>query len=391
MTLCFATAFRTHFPSSPVGGEYPLHSPLPIDCHLQYKSTIRPAPPKTSSSTIIIIITTITHTSTSHRFTRMSFFRKIKQAAANMDRAGPSSNNPFTNRPQNSASGPPPYSPVAPVGANASYYGSAPQPQYPPVPQAPMHSHPQQQAYPPQQQQAPPRPQQQQPALINPGSFPLPSLNPGADDPYVFLRDFDTVILVDDSGSMSGGRWKQTAAALSTIVPIVTFYDSDGIDIHFLNAPDHPANHNIKTPAQVMEIFSTVRPQGATPTGRALKRILEPYLERYERAPSRTKPLNIIVITDGVPTDDVESHIVKYAKKLDRLDADLTQVGVQFFQIGSDAEATVALRELDDALGEMRGVRDMVDTVPFTGALEGDRMLKVVLGAVNRRLDRKRA
>ncbi|KAF3927024.1 hypothetical protein ABW21_db0204117 [Orbilia brochopaga] len=329
----------------------------------------------------------------------MSFFRKIKQAAANMDRAGPASNNPFTNRPSNgnTATGPPPYSPVAPVGANASYYGSAPQPQYPPVPQAPMHSHPQQQPmYPPQQQQAP-RPQQQQqhqqpPPLINPGSFPLPSLNPGADDPYVFLRDFDTVILVDDSGSMAGGRWNQAAAALSTVVPIVTFYDQDGIDIYFLNAPDHPANHNIKTPAQVMEIFSTVRPQGSTPTGRALKRILEPYLERYERSPSRTKPLNIIVITDGVPTDDVESHIVKYAKKLDRLDADLTQVGVQFFQIGSDAEATVALRELDDALADMRGVRDMVDTVPFTGnALEGDRMLKVVLGAVNRRLDRKRA
>ncbi|KAJ6263504.1 hypothetical protein Dda_2068 [Drechslerella dactyloides] len=322
----------------------------------------------------------------------MSFFRKIKQAASSYDRAGPSSNNPFSQRPpqSNSAGGPPPYTPVTPVGANASYYGTAPQPQYPPVPQAPMHSHPQQQPMYPPQQQAPP-PQQQQQPLINPGSFPLPSLNPGADDPYVFLRDFDTVILVDDSGSMSGGRWNQTATALSTIVPIVTFYDQDGIDIYFLNAPDHLANHNIKTPAQVMEIFSTVRPQGATPTGRALKRILEPYMERFERAPARTKPLNIIVITDGVPTDDVESHIVKYAKKLDRLDADLTQVGVQFFQIGSDAEATVALRELDDALGEMRGVRDMVDTVPFTGSLEGDRMLKVVLGAVNRRLDRKRA
>jgi hypothetical protein len=40
-------------------------------------------------------------------------------------------------------------------------------------------------------------------------------------------------------------------------------------------------------------------------------------------------------------------------------------------------------------------LRDMVDTVPFKGAegehLSADGILKVVLGAVNRRLDRKRS
>ncbi|KAK6332083.1 hypothetical protein TWF718_002617 [Orbilia javanica] len=293
------------------------------------------------------------------------------------------STNPFS---KPSTGGPPPYTPV---GAAASYYGNTPQPQYPPIPPAQNYQH---QAPMMQQQPQPPQPPMHSTPnpLINPGTLPLPSLNPGADDPYTFLRDFDTVVLVDDSGSMSGGRWNQTAAALSAIVPIITFYDSDGIDVYFLNAPDRPHNHNIRTPGQVMEIFGTVRPQGSTPTGRALKRILEPYMEKFERNPNRVKPLNIIVITDGVPTDDVESHIVKYARKLDRLDADLTQVGIQFFQIGSDAEATVALRELDDSLSEMRDVRDMVDTVPWTGSLEGERMLKVVLGAVNKRLDRKR-
>ncbi|EPS43538.1 hypothetical protein H072_2466 [Dactylellina haptotyla CBS 200.50] len=325
----------------------------------------------------------------------MSFIRKIKKSfqdemGSSSRAGGPPSNNPF--KQQQSANGPPPYAPMAPGGAAASYYGNAPQPQYPPVPvqnqyqQAPMMP-PQHQMPPPQfQDQGPPNP------LINPGTLPLPSMNPapGSDDPYTFLRDFDTIILVDDSGSMSGGRWNQTAAALSTIVPIVTYYDSDGIDMYFLNAPDRPANHNIRTPAQVMEIFSTVRPQGSTPTGRALKRILDPYMEKYERSRGKCKPVNIIVITDGVPTDDVESHIVKYAKKLDRLDADLTQVGIQFFQIGSDKEATEALRELDDELGNMRDVRDMVDTAPWKGSLHGDQMLKVVLGAVNKRLDRKR-
>lgn len=34
------------------------------------------------------------------------------------------------------------------------------------------------------------------------------------DDPYGFLTDFDTVFLIDDSGSMRGKSWKEVEAAL---------------------------------------------------------------------------------------------------------------------------------------------------------------------------------
>jgi len=313
----------------------------------------------------------------------MNFFRRDKSKSSapqsHSYRAG-GSTNPFTQ--QNPINQPPPYQPLAPVGAAASYYGNTPQPQYPPVQNPggnmmpPMH-----------QMGGTPNP------LINPNTLPLPSMNPapGADDPYAFLKTFDTVILVDDSGSMSGARWTQTAQALSSIIPIVTYYDADGIDLHFLNHPDSEYYHHIKTPSQVMEIFGTVRPSKATPTGTALNRLLKPYIQKYKRDPSKCKPMNIIVITDGVPTDDPESVIIQSAQKLDDMDADYTQVGIQFFQIGDDPEATEALRDMDDALSTRGGVRDMVDTVPWKGSLQGDQMLKVVLGAVNRRLDRKKA
>lgn len=56
------------------------------------------------------------------------------------------------------------------------------------------------------------------------------------------------------------------------------------------------------------------------------------------------------------------------------------------------------MQQLDDDLAEISGdseLRDIVDTVPFRGAegtrLTGDGILKVVLGAVNRRLDRKKS
>lgn len=235
----------------------------------------------------------------------------------------------------------------------------------------------------------------QAPVSSSSTNFPTTST---ADDRYAFLSSFDTVFLIDDSGSMAGRSWRETAAALETITPICTAHDSDGIDIYFLNARDSPHFKNVTSVSTVREIFSTVRPQAGTPTGQRLNRILKPYLQRYTANPDGTKPLNIIVITDGEPSDDVESPIIAAAKKLDRLDAPAWQVGIQFFQVGREPGAREHLKQLDDDLAEIAGddeLRDMVDTVPFLGdneaELTADGVMKVVLGSVNRRLDRKRS
>ncbi|MCJ1369268.1 hypothetical protein MMC20_000478 [Loxospora ochrophaea] len=227
-----------------------------------------------------------------------------------------------------------------------------------------------------------------------PSSIPSPRPSTSSDDPYAFLSTFDTLFLIDDSGSMAGRSWRETAAALTAITPICTAHDSDGIDIHFLNHPDSSEYTHITNPAAITSIFTSVRPRGGTPTGTRLHQILKPYLRRCELAGvENVKPLNVIVVTDGVPSDDVESVIVAAARKLDRWEAPAWQVGVQFFQVGEERGAAEALRELDDGLGSQGGgVRDMVDTVPWAGGegLNADGMLKILLGAVNRRLDRKK-
>lgn len=217
------------------------------------------------------------------------------------------------------------------------------------------------------------------------------------DDPYSFLCAFDTVFVIDDSGSMAGRSWRETAAALEHLTPILVAHDEDGIDIHFLNAPHQPFYSNIKEVSTIHEIFSTVRPGGGTPTGQRLNHILKDYFRRYDADREGTKPLNIIVITDGVPGDDVESVVINAAQKLDRLEADLWQIGIQFFQVGEEQGAREHLESLDDELGRMGCCRDIVDTVPFVPGARGRGMglsaegiLKVVLGAVNRRLDRRR-
>lgn len=235
------------------------------------------------------------------------------------------------------------------------------------------------------------------------GVSPVPSLASvtSAEDKYAFLSTFDTIFVIDDSGSMAGRSWREVRDALQAITPICTDHDADGIDVFFLNHKSRASNGgycNIRDTAQVQHLFESVRPSGATPTGASLHRILKPYVASLARCPDQMetiKPINIIVITDGCPTDDPESIIAHHARKLDTIDAPPYQVGIQFFQVGSEPSATRALRELDDDLAE-QGIRDMVDTVTWDASsksssreLTADGILKVVLGAVVRRLDRK--
>ncbi|EEP77992.1 conserved hypothetical protein [Uncinocarpus reesii 1704] len=231
-----------------------------------------------------------------------------------------------------------------------------------------------------------------------------------SDSPYAFLTQFDTVFLIDDSGSMAGRSWRETEAALSAIAPICTQFDADGVDIYFLNHINRQPSQNtgayrsITSPVEVHEVFTSVSPRGGTPTGKRLGQILKPYLDqlesliendRFASSDSLLRPLNLIVITDGVPTDDVESVIVSAARKLDRLNAQPWQIGIQFFQVGNEPDAAEDLRELDDSLAGQQGVRDMVDTVPWNanngGAITAEGILKVVLGAVHRKYDRRNA
>ncbi|KAJ5925987.1 hypothetical protein N7454_007497 [Penicillium verhagenii] len=245
------------------------------------------------------------------------------------------------------------------------------------------------------------------------------------DSEFDFLKDFDTIFLVDDSSSMCGPRWREAEAAIAAIAPICTQHDSDGIDVYFLNHRNTRFTHanrsstsgayeNVTSAQEVREIFSSVTPRGATAVGSRLREILSPYMGRVEQMrasqnqqgeisdPSLfVKPVNIITITDGAFTDDAESVIVQVARMLDTSGPQFPpalpwQVGIQFFQIGDDVLAMKHLQGLDDDLGRCchdQKMRDIVDTVPWRGStgstLDANGILKCVLGAVNKKLDRR--
>ncbi|KAK3371589.1 hypothetical protein B0T24DRAFT_326674 [Lasiosphaeria ovina] len=236
------------------------------------------------------------------------------------------------------------------------------------------------------------------------------------DDIYGFLGIFDTKFLIDDSGSMAGAPWREVKEVLRAITSICTERDTDGIDVYFLNARNPLCDDNtggfknIKRPEEVEALFKRVKPEGITLTGTRLHNIFKPYLWEYQQLVAAAvangenpediekKPVNMIVITDGAPQDEPESVIINIAQKLDVFKAPPYQVGIQFFQVGNDSEATKALYRLDNKLQDIAGnpkLRDIVDTVSWdeddtrVHALTAESILKVVLGAVIKRYDER--
>jgi hypothetical protein len=76
----------------------------------------------------------------------------------------------------------------------------------------------------------------------------------------------------------------------------------------------------------------------SSPTARQVRSHLETHKSSLER------------LSNTNTADDPESTIIAIAKRLDGVHAPLSQLGIQFIQVGNDERASNALRELDDTL-----------------------------------------
>lgn len=267
----------------------------------------------------------------------------------------------------------------------------------------------------------PPSPIGVSPVSPSSPSMPQPYAVRIPEDALEFLRSYDTVIVVDDSGSMlDDSRWQEASDALSSFVDLASRYDTDGVDICFLNSPVH---RNVTHVSQVQDLFHTVKPSGGTYIGEKLDQLTRDYFKHLKNSkpakpaklekrasgirsffrggPSNSsdppklkksrgvKPINYIVITDGQPSDEPADVIKQIAEHLDKKHYPVSQLGIQFLQIGNDRQATRYLQELDDDLHKS-GCRDIVDTTPYTGyRLSAQMIAKVLLGGINRRVDNK--
>ncbi|KAJ3075019.1 hypothetical protein HDU98_009463 [Podochytrium sp. JEL0797] len=227
------------------------------------------------------------------------------------------------------------------------------------------------------------------------------------------LSQVHTVFLIDDSGSMAGGavsygfsgslysdfaalryksRWDQVRDLLADFAPIVTQYDPHGLSLFFLNAPT--IHTKIRSSDAVNAVFRSNRPNGGTPLGRRVNDILDAYMTclRYDR---NLKPLNLVVFTDGESQDEevlkhsIESHVHHVMNR----GYVAHQLGIEFVQVGDDAEATRHLREIEEEVSwhHMNYGRDIVGVTPFLGnqgrMLDSELLTNVILSGIDARVN----
>lgn len=228
--------------------------------------------------------------------------------------------------------------------------------------------------------------------------------------PFKYLKYFDTAFLIDDSDSMLR-YWGEVAMLLEEIAGICIEHDRDGIDIYFIHHRPHGSfftrdygyknigatDGNLAFHDSVAGIFDHVRPRGKCRLDQALERILTDYLDELKTTYAISgrrkwiRPLNLIVITAGQTYDNFYKSLRSCARELDRLGAPPYQVGVQLFQIGNNATVKENMEFAADGLDKESGHRNMVDTTTWSGApgeLSADAILKVILGSVQKSIDK---
>ncbi|KAH7111178.1 hypothetical protein B0J13DRAFT_631887 [Dactylonectria estremocensis] len=227
------------------------------------------------------------------------------------------------------------------------------------------------------------------------------------------LRCFDTMFLVDDSEHMQP-YWPDVKTLIERVAPICAKHDPDGIDLYFVN--HRPGGVLAKLPGvqsirksgythiggfvgsmlltskgkQVGAIFDSIKPAGKCNMGARLGALLKWYCDKYTAGDEKAA-LNIVVLTAGQFDDDIKAPLIQAAKVLDDAKAPTHQAGVQLFRLGGpNVVRQKTLQHLDDELHKEAGTRDIVDTVTWSGhgeSMSDDELLKVVLGAVIKKID----
>jgi hypothetical protein len=208
------------------------------------------------------------------------------------------------------------------------------------------------------------------------------------------LQQFDLVILCDDSGSMNtpvdgtrGTRWDELRAIVQIIIEIGTVFDSNGIDIHFLN---RPAISNITDSRQVAESFNQ-RPGGLTPLTPALRRIFQSAAGK----PGGDKRLLVFIATDGAPTDSNGNVDIQSLEHLMRNERQSNTTYVTFLACTDDESSVAYLAQWDrtminvDVVDDYKTEREEIRRIrglnfPFSF---GDYVAKALLGAVDSQMD----
>lgn len=149
-----------------------------------------------------------------------------------------------------------------------------------------------------------------------------------------------------------GERIKDLKLILSRIAYATSLFDSDGIQVRFMNS--NVQGNNVRTEQDAEQLVRGVSFSGLTPMGTSLRnKIIEPLVVGPARAGRLNKPILIVTITDGQPAGEPLSAVndaIRYASsELARMDRyGPGAVSFQFAQVGNDLKAREFLSKLDN-------------------------------------------
>src|SRR6478609_1426194 len=164
---------------------------------------------------------------------------------------------------------------------------------------------------------------------------------------------YDIVFYCDDSGSMAfgdnGERIDDLKFILNRVAEIATLFDDDGIVVRFMNS--RVEGNGIRNAAEVNALISQVSFNGMTPLGTQLyKKCIQPMIVAPARGGSMSKPVMIVAITDGEPSEnrDIITNVIRSAKDvLSKTKYGPGALALQIAQVGTDQKAQEFLGKLD--------------------------------------------
>lgn len=206
------------------------------------------------------------------------------------------------------------------------------------------------------------------------------------------LENYDVVLIVDDSGSMNtplddntgfSTRWDELKSVVNIVIDISTIFDSDGIDIYFLNRSSYK---NINSLNKVNSILIE-KPYGATPLTQCVRNVLND----FEHS---SKPVLIIIATDGVPTKNGNTDLDDFKQVISSKNHSKFYIS---FLACSDRESDVGyLNDLDKNIKNVDTLDDYCSEFKEVIAAQGknfkysygDHICRLLLGPLFPELDK---
>ncbi len=198
------------------------------------------------------------------------------------------------------------------------------------------------------------------------------------------IENRDYTLVIDKSSSMATSdgpdgktRWQIAQESTLALAEKCEEIDPDGITVYVFSGAFK--RYDNVTSDKVTKVYEENQPMGQTDLASVLQDAFEDYFKRKEAGTAKANGETFLIITDGEPTDRkaVISLIMDAAQKVDRED----ELGISFIQVGTDKNATLFFKALDDDLQGAGAKFDIVDTVTVD-KMKGMSLTDVLLNAL---------